>query len=706
MNNFLSKFTEEVRRNWLWLLLTFAAQLGAILFSTYLYRHVGTAPAVLFTAHGIALAAFIMLGYSAALPVALASMVSGFINGSPLLIVIPNILAAVAQPALALFFLNKLNFKRSLENTRDFMVFLGVTSLISTIAPTTSVVTRMAFNTYIGSTATFSWMHIWAGVLLSCVILTPFILRWTVPLRKRTIGDWIEIVSILSLFAITNYIASYTPNSVIYGVSIAIPYFLLLLWIALRAGSRFVTLAMLMTCVITFSGLFLGVHEPTAANMRPIPDRIYSTQILFIFMALFYYTLCAIEERRRAAVRELAKYTENLKSSLTEKEMNEEAKNEFIATLGHEIRNPLAAILSSVELMKVAKKDEAQRERLLESMEDRIRSMARLLDDIFDISRITQRKLKLKKEILRARTVLRSAVESVEAYMRKNGHQFTVTYPDKTVLIEADPVRIEQVVTNLLYNAAKYTPSGGLIDCKATYEGEHLVIRVRDTGVGLTEEEQEKIFEPFMQINPKQSLMGGVGLGLTLAKNLVEMHGGSIEVQSDGLGRGSEFIVRLPAKIGTPPVKIAPEPAPKPTAESSKILVVDDNVDAARGMGKLLELHGHETEVAYTGQEALDKARVLQPHGVILDIGLPDIDGYEVARRMREAGHASILIALSGYGHDDHKRKARDAGFDFFLTKPVSIAEVVKIMNVTPKEASKRQRLKAEAPGPNKQSRI
>ena len=694
MEYFLSKFTEDLKKNCRQLFLVFLVTLASFYVSTIASKISSASPAFVFVPQGIVLATFILLGYRIWPAVFLGVLTNGLVfSTSAPLVSLAGAIANTAQGVAIVYALDRFRFQKTFQTTRDFVLFLSITAVFSIMVPTIYVFSHELYSVHVSNLAPVSWMHFWIAGLLSCVVLTPVILRWTVPFRHRLIAEWVEIIAVMALFIVTNYVITYTPISAVNGVSLTIPFFVLLLWIALRAGSRFITLVMVVSTAITFSGLFFGTHGQIASYHLPISEQIYNNQVTYIFIAMFYYILCTIEERRRAAVRELASYTEALKSSLSEKELDEETKNEFIAILGHEIRNPLAAILSSVELMKVIK-DPVERERQLESVEDRIRSMARLLDDIFDISRITRRKLRLKTELVRARTVLRGAAESVESYMHKNGHRFITVYPDKTVLIEADPVRIEQIVINLLYNAAKYTPSGGMIHFMGTYEPSpstpqlgtgQLVIRVRDTGVGLSEEEQEKIFEPYMQINPKQSLMGGIGLGLTLAKNLVEMHQGTIEVQSDGLGRGSEFIVRMPASIGIAPVKKEPVALPKPTPDSKKILVVDDNVDAARGMGKLLELHGHEVEVAHNGHDALEKAHKERPQGVILDIGLPDIDGYEVARRLRSYGSNSILIALSGYGHDDHKKKAREAGFDFFLTKPVSITEVIRILNSTPR---------------------
>jgi signal transduction histidine kinase/CheY-like chemotaxis protein len=434
--------------------------------------------------------------------------------------------------------------------------------------------------------------------------------------------------------------------------------------------------------ISAISGRIIG--HPANPQHLDLPQQIIEAEISSVVFTIIFYLIAALEESRRVANDKLLDYTRGLEKEVTIKEMDSEAKNDFISMLGHEIRNPMASLLSTVELLQTGAIDEDERENLVNNMESRIRSIGRLLDDIFDISRITRKKIHLKKAIISAREILQRTADSARHRLIENGHHFSVELSDENIIIDADPVRIEQIITNLLYNAAKYTPAGGSIDLCSSFKNANgvgvLTITVRDTGIGILAEEQERIFDPYIQINPEQTLLGGIGLGLTLARTLVEMHGGSIKVKSDGLGRGSEFIVCIPARIGESAVS-SDSKLSRNGQDNLKILVVDDNVSAADGLSKLLNIYGYQVWAAYDGATALRMERELRPDVVLLDIGLPDIDGFELAKRMREAESKSKLIAITGYGLEMYRNKAKGAGFDRYLTKPVSAREIIESIN-------------------------
>jgi signal transduction histidine kinase/CheY-like chemotaxis protein len=443
-----------------------------------------------------------------------------------------------------------------------------------------------------------------------------------------------------------------------------------------------VSLAMLTVSVSAISGRILG--HPANPQGLDIPAQIVAAQTSLIVFALLFYFVAALEEARRDASLKLRAHSLELEEVVKEKEMISEAKTDFIAMLGHEIRNPLASLLFSLELLKVGGADAVQRAQITESMEDSVGLMNRLLEDMLDVARIARKNLVLRREFVIAGDVLGRAAEEALPLMHKNKHQFSITLPDTTVMIDADPVRIRQVVSNLLINAAKYTPEGGSIELHSSFDPREgvLDIRVKDTGIGLSEEEQKRIFEPFTQINPGRTLKGGIGLGLTLAQRLVELHEGMISVRSDGPGLGSEFIVRIPAHKVLQTQIASEAPQVNDTAQKGigTVLVVDDNVDAARSLSKLLEHYGFKSAVAHSGTEALEKAMATGPDTIVLDIGLPDISGFEVAKRLRAARSSSLLIALSGYGQDKNKSEAREIGFDHYFTKPVSVAQILDII--------------------------
>ena len=363
----------------------------------------------------------------------------------------------------------------------------------------------------------------------------------------------------------------------------------------------------------------------------------------------------------------------------------DQRKDEFLAMLAHELRNPLAAIRNAVALGSDPT-DAAEIEWAMEVINRQMRHLSRLIDDLLDMSRITQGKVHLRKEPLDAAVVLAAAVESVRPLMEERQHELTVALRPGTLQLDADPTRLEQIVVNLLSNAAKYTDKGGEIALRARKEDNEIVVRVRDNGMGIPPEKLPGMFELFAQGDRTLARSeGGLGIGLTLVRSLAEMHGGRVEAVSEGVGKGSEFIVRLPASPAVPvdkltpaggtarlPARTAPE-VPAPATTPRRVLVVDDNVDSARGTALILSRQGHEVRLAYDGPAAVVAAQEYRPEFVLLDIGLPGMDGYEVARRLRQDENLRglTLIAVSGYGQESDRRRSNEAGFDQHLVKPV-----------------------------------
>lgn len=360
-------------------------------------------------------------------------------------------------------------------------------------------------------------------------------------------------------------------------------------------------------------------------------------------------------------------------------------KDEFLATLAHEIRNPLAPIRTGLEVMKLAKDDPARIEEIRLTMERQTRQLITLVDDLLDVSRITRGKLELRKCRVKVSEVLRSAVEASQPYLDEARHELIFTAPDESLRLEADPNRLAQVVSNLLTNAAKYTPEGGKVWLSAEPEGDQLRISVRDNGIGIPAEMQSRIFEMFAQIeNPMEKGNAGLGIGLTLVKSLVDMHGGVVEVRSEGRHRGSEFIVRLPLEDAAPansPSNHEPPVTTTPKAQR-KVLIVDDNHDAARLLSLIVKMLGNEIRLAGNGEEAIQVAAEFNPEVILMDIGMPRMNGYEAARRIRQEpwGQSMMLVALTGWGQDEDKQRTREAGFDFHLVKPAEPAELQRLL--------------------------
>jgi PAS domain S-box-containing protein len=359
-------------------------------------------------------------------------------------------------------------------------------------------------------------------------------------------------------------------------------------------------------------------------------------------------------------------------------------KDDFLAILSHELRNPLAPIRLAVGMLqKIGPPDPELRE-LRDIIERQTSQLARLLDDLLDVSRIASGKIVLRKERVSLGLAVTSAVESVRPLIDSQRHELSVKLASNPLYVEGDLARLAQVFVNLLNNAAKYTEKGGRIWLSVEREGSDAIVRVRDTGIGIPADQLTHIFEIFVQVDKSlERTRGGLGVGLSLVQRLIELHGGSIEAHSEGAGAGSEFIVRLPALV-TPDVVT---PAALPEADGSpdriryRILVADDNIDSARMLAKILGQRGHEVRVMYDGHSTIDATKSFLPELAILDIGMPEMNGYEVARRLRsEFGDRIVLVAITGWGQEEDKRLAREAGFDHHLTKPVDYDAIENLL--------------------------
>jgi signal transduction histidine kinase/DNA-binding response OmpR family regulator len=350
-------------------------------------------------------------------------------------------------------------------------------------------------------------------------------------------------------------------------------------------------------------------------------------------------------------------------------------KNEFLSMLAHELRNPLAPICNGLQILRLRAGDQADQGRVRDIIERQVQQLVRLVDDLLDISRITQGKIRLQTEAVDLATVVSRAIETSHPLIDARRHELTVSLPPQPVRVIADPVRLAQVVGNLLHNAAKYTEEGGRIWLTVEQTGNEVAVSVRDTGVGIPAEMLSSIFDLFTQASCSlDRSQGGLGIGLTLVRRLVEMHGGRVQALSGGPNKGSEFVVHLPVLIEEEIGRVSANGSASPGAKCPRrrILVVDDNQDVAESLALLLRETGQDVQAAYDGPSALATAENYHPEIVFLDIGLPGMDGYEVARRLRaQTGTAhALLVALSGYGQTEDVRRSREVGFDHHLVKP------------------------------------
>lgn len=381
---------------------------------------------------------------------------------------------------------------------------------------------------------------------------------------------------------------------------------------------------------------------------------------------------------------------------VTERKKAEEAlaetarrRNEFLAMLAHELRNPLAPIRNAGHVLRLAPDNPAVVRSAAEMVERQTDHLVRLVDDLLDVTRISRGKIEIRPERIELAAIVTHVIDAAEALIQCMEHNVTVALPSQPVYLNADPIRLAQIIGNLLHNACKFTDNRGTISVTVDVEDgdshrPEAVIRVRDNGVGLAAEHRSRIFEMFTQVDTSlERSRDGLGIGLTLAKNLVDMHGGTLVAHSEGVGRGSEFVLRLPILIEHPAPSRSDPATPVSSATRRTVLIVDDNRDAAVSLAMLLELNGHQTHTAHDGAQAVEAVATLKPDVVLLDIGMPTMNGYEACRRIREApgGETLTLVALTGWGQAEDRAKSSAAGFDAHLVKPVDIHVIIEMLN-------------------------
>ncbi len=500
------------------------------------------------------------------------------------------------------------------------------------------------------------WLVAYASIFMACVAITPFVMRWVG--KPHFSRSWMEVFEFVAVFAILGasvwHMAAYGPD--IAGTAAAL---LALSWISLELRPRFVTLAIL---VIAF---IVSVELPR----DPYAD------LLVAAVGCLFLLFSSLEEQRRVSVNLAKSQMGALENAMARMSSEAQGKNDFIAMLAHELRNPLAPIASSIELMQLKERDEEEKG-MLAMMHDRVQIIRRLLEDLLDTSRISEGKFAIRKEVVGLRSVIERALTSTDHYFKEMHQALRVELPDAEVYVRGDAVRLEQIVSNLLANASKYSNSGGTVALSLSTDEEDAIIAVKDNGVGIAADSLEDIFIPFHQAGHESRTKKGLGIGLALVRSFVTMHDGGITVESKGPGKGSTFTVRIPRiePLTKPEEKQADAPAS--FAPGFRVLVVDDNDAAAGVLGKLLILRGADVDYAYDGKQGIDRAKRGKPSLILLDIGLPDMEGYEAARKIRANGYTGRLIALTGYDSEEARTKSKEAGFDTHLVKPVGLAEL------------------------------
>ncbi len=624
-----------------------------------------------------------MLGGIELVPsVFLAAFASYTLHGSSLTIATAIALANALQAAVGAYVLKLCRFDPLLRRMRDIAALGFVALTASAIVPTLVMGTYYLQATYAGGrTPSFSWTSYWGGDIWALLIIAPLIIRWLAkPLYRRTPSQHFETILVFVVLVVCNYVVFWRVIPAISGVSVIFVLFAPFFWIALRFSSRFVTLALALTSLMAY--IATRVVEPAAtAVTQTLGERLFQVELFIIFMAVIFYILESIANERRYAIEALKVQVRQLESALRRISSEDLAKTEFISVLAHELRNPLAPIMSGLELLQIKGTSAVESHGIVQMMTERVAAIRRLLDDLLDVARISQKKLVLKKELVDLRGVIERSYASINELTIQKTHRSELTLPADPVYIEGDLVRLEQIFVNVMKNAVKYTQLGGTVAIAVGQSGNVATVSVKDNGIGIESDMLEKIFEPFVQAYSTKVEHGGsgLGIGLSLTKRLVEIHGGTITARSAGPGKGSEFIISLPALHIVSQMRQEPNSVQASTSKKrpAKVLVVDDNVPAAEGIERLLSHTGYTTDTAFNGVDAIARVKTFKPDVILLDIGLPDMSGYEVARTLRSAdNYSGRLVALTGFGQSEDKSRAFDAGFDGHLVKPVSIKDI------------------------------
>jgi signal transduction histidine kinase len=424
-----------------------------------------------------------------------------------------------------------------------------------------------------------------------------------------------------------------------------------------------------------------GVRE--AANVTLVERPVRMRNLVSVVRAALRARRHQYELESQLAERE--RQAEALRASEESLKETDRRKDEFLAMLAHELRNPLGSILAAAELLR---KGDVPSQTVADSskvLTRQVRQMVRLVDDLLDVSRLTRGKIELRCEPVDLYDVVKGAVETCRHHLDDRGHHLRISLPSGPVRLEADPARLQQALANLLNNSAKYTEPGGRITLAAERDGDQLVVAVEDSGQGIAPEFLPQVFDLFAQEDRSlDRSCGGLGIGLTLVKGIAEMHGGSVEACSAGPGEGSTFVLRLPIPASQDPAEAPAQSHPEPAAPAAprRVLLVDDNIDVVQMLAELLRLDGHEVHTAQDGPAGLDAAQMLRPDMVLLDVGLPGMDGFEVARRMRSTPGLThtLLVALTGYGSEAYRKRGQEAGFHHHLVKPVNLLALQRLL--------------------------
>jgi signal transduction histidine kinase len=643
---------------------------------------------------GIALAAVLLFGPGIWPGIALGAFITNLTSHAPAAVAAGIALGNTLEALIGARLLHRLGFDPALARLRDVLALI-LTAGVSTTLSATIGVTSLCLGGVQPCTALPAlWWLWWIGDAMGDLVMASLILVWATEPRVTWGRRRVAEASVLALVVIAVSVMSFARPSAAAPAASPLQHYAIfpvVIWAALRFGQR---ATVSMTFVAASVAVWSTVNGVGPFALTTVNDSLVALEMFMAVVATTALLLSAAIAERNQAERERAAHYADLRRQTEQLADADRRKDEFLAMLAHELRNPLAPLRNGLELLALPRQDPEASARTRGLMNRQLGHLVRLVDDLLDVSRITSGKIVLRREPLALADVVATALDLSRPQIEAHGHTLTAALPPEPVLLFADATRLPQVLANLLDNAAKYTDEGGHVSLTAERAGDRLVLRVRDSGIGMTPEVMAHAFDLFAQATRSlDRAQSGLGVGLTLVRRLVELHGGTVSAHSDGLGRGSEFTVHLPIEPGgvaaaaaasagrAESVAAGTEPAGTPAAVR-RVLVVDDNVDAAESLALLLQTDGHVVRIVHDGAAAVAAAREFDPEVVLLDIGLPGMDGYAVATALRADSSLSgvRLIAVSGYGQPEDRRRARDAGFDHHLVKPIEPAALTRLL--------------------------
>jgi signal transduction histidine kinase/CheY-like chemotaxis protein len=624
---------------------------------------------------GIALAALLRYGYRVWPGIALGAFLANVTANEPVGVALGIATGNTLEALCGAWLLWQIpGFQPDLHRLRDALglAFLaaGASALIAATIGTTSLYLGME---NLQSSFREIWQVWWLGDALGTLVVAPPLLTlnaklWRTSTRER-LGEAVLLMLTLAVVAVMVFTASPVSPRSFALLEFEYLVFPFVIWAALRLGPPGTSTVTLLTTVIAVWGTVHGLGPFARGSVH---DSLLLLQSFMAAVAIAALLLGAGIAELRREVLERRRLEGELRRHAAELLEGDRRKDEFLAMLAHELRNPLAPIQTAAHLARLKGPLEPDLQWANDVIVRQAQHLTRLVDDLLDVSRITRGKIHLQKQRVDVAAVVARAVEACRPLLDARKHTLHMSTPVDPVEVEGDPTRLSQIVANLLNNAAKYTEEGGHIRLTLERSATQAIVHVRDNGIGISADLLPHVFDLFVQADRSlDRAQGGLGIGLTLVKSLVEAHGGTVTATSDGIGKGSEFSVQLPLAVAAAAHVNGASSSPKGAVARRRILIVDDNTDAAQSLGAFMRLAGHETRVTYDGPAALSAAGEFNPDVVLLDIGLPGMSGYDVARHLRAQAGNLLLIAVTGYGQEEDRQRAREAGFDHHFVKPV-----------------------------------